>query len=72
MKMKTKQKGRQGSHRDDKAEEVTMIPIVSRVLGMVLKGLENRLGELEIRGRIKTIQTTAMFNQIRILRRVLE
>ena len=39
---------------------VTVIPIVVGVLGMVPKSLENRLGELNIRGRIKTIQTTAL------------
>ena len=46
---------------------VMVIPIVVSVLGMVPKGLEDRLDELEIRGRIETLQTTA-----RILRIVLE
>ena len=35
--------------------KVTVIPVVVRDLGMVPKGLEKRLGELEIRGRIETI-----------------
>ena len=34
--------------------------------------LEKRLRELEIRGRIKTIQTTALLKSARILRRVLQ
>ena len=51
---------------------MTMILIVFDVLGMVPKGLEKRLEELEIRGRIETIQTTAVLRSARILRRVLE
>ena len=39
---------------------MTVIPIVVGTLGMVPKGQENRLGELEIRGRIETIQTPAL------------
>ena len=41
-------------------------------LGMVLKGLEKKLEELEIRGRIKTFQTTGLLRLAKILRRVLE
>ena len=37
--------------------KVTVIPIVISVLGMVLKGLERGLEELEIRRWIETIQT---------------
>ena len=48
------------------------IPIVIGALGMVPKGLERSLEELEIRGRIETIQTTALLRSARILRRVLE
>ena len=51
---------------------VTVILIVVRALGMVPKGLERELKELEIRGRIKTIQTTALLRSARILGRVLE
>ena len=39
---------------------VTLIAIVVGALGTVLKGLEKRLEELEISGRIETIQTTAL------------
>ena len=49
-----------------------MIPIVIGSLEMVLKGLERKLEELEIGGRIETIQTTALLILARILRRVLE
>ena len=51
---------------------MTVIPIVDGALGIVAKGLENRLEELEIRKRIETISTTALFRSARILRRVLE
>ena len=36
------------------------IPIIVRALGTILDNLENRMGELETWGRIKTIQTTAV------------
>ena len=39
--------------------EVTVIQIVADALKTVPKGLEKRLGKLEIRGRIESIQTTA-------------
>ena len=39
---------------------VTMTPIVVGTLGMVPRGLEEGLDEMEIRGRIKIIQTTAL------------
>ena len=39
--------------------KVTVIVIVASVFGMVLKGMEKRQGELEIRERIKTTQNTA-------------
>ena len=41
---------------------VMVIPIVVGTLGMVPKGLELRLGELEMRGRIETIQPTALLS----------
>ena len=37
---------------------VTVIPIFVSVLAIILKSLGKRLKELEIRGRIKTIQTS--------------
>ena len=39
---------------------VTVIPIVIGAIGMVAKGLERGLEVLEIGGRIKTVQTTAL------------
>ena len=39
--------------------KVTIIPIVIGVLGTVTKGLIKGLKDLEIRGRVETIQTIA-------------
>ena len=47
--------------------KVTVIPIVVEVLGMVNKGLENKLEEQEIRVRMATIQTIALLKSARIL-----
>ena len=52
--------------------KVTVIPIVIGALGTVTKGLIQGLKDLEIRGRVETIQTTALLRSARILRRVLE
>ena len=52
--------------------KVTVIPIVTGVLSTVTKGLLQRLEDLEIRGGVETIQTTALLGLARILRRVLE
>ena len=49
-----------------------VVPIVIGALGMVPKCLEKNLSELEIKGRIETIQTTALLKSARIIRRVLE
>ncbi len=49
-----------------------MTPIIVGVLETVPKNLEKTLRELEIRGRIKAIQTTTLLRSARILRRVLE
>ena len=51
---------------------VTVILIVIGALGMIPKGLVRGLEELEIGGKIKTIQTIALLRLARILRRVLE
>ena len=51
---------------------VKVIPIVVGALETVLINLEKRLGDLEIRGRIETVQTTSLLQSVRILRRVLE
>ena len=50
--------------------KVTFIPIGG--LRTVTKGLIKGLEDLEIRGRVETIQTTALLRSARILRRVLE
>ena len=52
--------------------KVKVIPIVVGALGTVPKGLERGLESLEIRGRIETIQNTALLQSARILRRVME
>ena len=52
--------------------KVTVIPIVTGALGTVTKGFIQGLDDLEIRGQVKTIQTTALLRSTRILRRVLE
>ena len=49
-----------------------VIPIVISSLGTVTKGLIQGLENLEIRGRVETIQTIALLRSARILRRVLE
>ena len=50
----------------------SIIIIIISVLGIVSKSLKRRLEELEIKGRIKTIQTTTLLRSAKILRRVLE
>ena len=52
--------------------KVIIIPIVIGVLGTVTKGLLKGLAELEVDGRVETIQTTTLLRTARILRRVLE
>ena len=49
--------------------KVTVIPIVIGTLGTVTKGLVQRLEDLKIRGRLMTIQTTALLRSARILRK---
>ena len=49
-----------------------IISFVTDVLGTVTKGLVQGLEYLKIRGRVETIQTTALLRSARILRRVLE
>ena len=46
-----------------------VIPIVIGVLGTVTKGLVQGLEDLEIRGRVEIIQTTALFRLARMLRK---
>ena len=52
--------------------KVMVIPVVTGVLGTVTKGLVLGLEDLEIRGRMETIQTAALMGSTRIMRRVLE
>ena len=48
----------------------TVIPNVTGVFVRVTKGLEQGLEDLEIRGRVETIETTGLLRLARILRRV--
>ena len=52
--------------------QVTIIPIVIGAFGTVTKGILKRPEDLEIGGRVETIQSTALLRTARILRRVLE
>ena len=52
--------------------KLTIIPIVIGAFCMVTKGLLKGLEDLEVGGRVETIQTTALLKTARILRRVLE
>ena len=52
--------------------QVTIIPIVIGAFGKVSKGLLKGLEDLEVRGRVETIQITTLLKTARILRRVLE
>ena len=52
--------------------KVTIIPIVIGAFGTVTKGLLKSLEDLEVDGRVETIQTTVLMKTARILRRVLE
>ena len=52
--------------------KVTIIPIVIGTLGKVTKGLVQGEEDLEIRGLVGTIQSTALLRSARILRRILE
>ena len=52
--------------------KVTIIPIVIGALGTITKGFVQGLEDLEIRGRMETVQTTALLRSARILRSVME
>ena len=52
--------------------KVTILPVVIGAFGTVTKGLLKRLEDLEVGGRVETIQTTTLLRMARILRRVLE
>ena len=51
---------------------VTFIPIVFSSLGTVPKGLIKGLEDLDLTGRVETIQTTALLRSTKILRRVMQ
>ena len=51
---------------------MTIIPIVIGAFGTVTKGLLKGLEDLEIRGRVETIQTTTVLRTARIPRGALE
>ena len=46
--------------------KVTIVPIVIGALGTITKGLLKGLEDLEIGGRVETIQTTALLRTARI------
>ena len=52
--------------------KVTIVLIVTGALGTITKGFLKGLEDLEVGGRVETIQTTALLRTARILRRVLE
>ena len=52
--------------------KLTVIPTVIDFLGRVTKGLVQRLEDLQIRGWVGIIQSTALLRSARMLRRVLE
>ena len=52
--------------------KVTIIPVVIGVFGTVTKGLLKGLEDLEVGGRVETIQTTVLLRTAKILRRVME
>ena len=52
--------------------KVTIVQIVIGALGTITKGLSKGLEDLEVGGRVETIQTTALLKTARILKRVLE
>ena len=52
--------------------KVTIIPIVIGAFGTVSKRLLKWLEDLEVKGRVETIQTTALLRTAIILRRALE
>ena len=52
--------------------KLTMVPVIVGVPGTVPKGLEKRMEEQEIRGKVEIVQITALLRSAWILRRVLE
>ena len=52
--------------------KVTIVPIVIGAFGTITKGLLKGLEDLEVGGRVETIQMIALLRTARILRRVAE
>ena len=52
--------------------KVTITPIVIGAFGTVTKGLLKGLEDLEVGGRVETVQTTALLKTAKVQRRVLE
>ena len=52
--------------------KVTIAPILIGAFGTITKGLLKGLEDLEVGGRVETIQITTLLRTARILRRVLE
>ena len=52
--------------------QVTVVPIVIGAFSTITKGLLKDLENLEVGGRVETIQMTALLRTARILKRVLE
>ena len=52
--------------------KVTIIPIVISALGTITKELLKGFEDLEVRGRVETVQTTSLLWTAKILRRFLE
>ena len=52
--------------------KVTIVPIVIGSFGTITKGLLKGLEDLEVSGRVETIQMIALLRTAKILRRVLE
>ena len=51
---------------------MTIVPIVIGALVTITEGLLKGLEDLEVGGRVETIQMTALLRTARILRRILE
>ena len=52
--------------------KMSIVPIVIGAFGTVTEGLLKDLEDLDVGGRVETIQTTVLLKTARILRRVLE
>ena len=50
--------------------KITIVPIVIGTLDTITKGLLKGLNDLEVDGRVETIQTTVLLRTARILKRV--